>query len=48
MTNGEKIRAMTDAEIAEFIARDVLQLEDVAFKISAEWWYWKMQQEEEA
>ena len=47
MTNGDKIRAMTDKELAAYIAGEVLELEDVAFTISAEWWYWKFQQEVE-
>ena len=48
MTNGDKIRAMTDKELAAWVAGEILGLEDIRFAISAEAWYWKFQQEEEA
>lgn len=45
MTNGDKIRAMTDKELAAWIAGEVLGREGVSFSISAEAWYWRFQQE---
>lgn len=47
MTNGDKIRAMTDKELAAYIAGDILGNEGVSFAISAEAWFWKFQQGEE-
>ena len=44
MTNGDKIRAMTDKELAAYIAGDILGLEGVGFAISAEHWFWHFQQ----
>lgn len=46
MTNGDKIRAMSDKELAEWVAGRILGLEDIRFAISAEYWYIHFQQEE--
>lgn len=45
MTNGDKIRAMSDKELAAWVAGEVLRLTDIRFAVSAEAWYWKFQQE---
>ena len=47
MTNGDKIRAMSDKELAAYIAGEVLGLKDIMFAISAEAWFWKFQQGDE-
>ncbi len=46
MTNGDKIRAMTDKDLAAWVAGEILGLEDIAFAISAEYWYMHFQLEE--
>ena len=47
MTNGDKIRAMSDKELAAWVAGEVLRLTDISFAVSAEAWYWKFQQEDD-
>ena len=47
MTLGDKVRSMSDKELAAYIAGEVLGLTDIRFAISAEHWYWKYQQEVE-
>ena len=45
MTNGDKIRAMCDWELAQYIAGEVLGLTGERQAIAAEAWCWKFQQE---
>ena len=45
MTNGDKIRAMTDKELATFVAGEVLRLDGVRLEVATEAWCWKFQQE---
>lgn len=48
LTLGDKLRSMSDKELAAYIAGEVLGLQGVGFAISAEAWFWKMQQEDSA
>lgn len=45
MTNGDKVRAMCDWELAQYIAGEVLGLEGVRMAAAAKAWCWKFQQE---
>ena len=47
MTLGDKIRSMSDEELGQYIAGEVLGLREVMFAISSEAWCWKFQQEVE-
>ena len=47
MTLGDKIRSMSDEELGQYIAREVLGLYGVRMAVSAEAWCWKFQQEAE-
>ena len=38
MTNGDKIRAMSNKELAAWVAGEVLGLDDIRFAVSAEYW----------
>lgn len=45
MTNGNKIRAMNDVDLAYYIAGEVLRLEGARLAVAAEAWYWIFRQE---
>lgn len=45
MTLGDKIRSMSDEELGQYIAHEVLGLYGVRFAVSSEAWCWKFQQE---
>lgn len=45
MTKGDKIRSMTDNELATFVAGEVLRLEGVRLEVATEAWCWQFQQE---
>ena len=47
MTNADRIRSMTDEEMAEWIAGDVLNLQGGSLEISLGAWLNWLQQEEE-
>ena len=46
MTNGDRIRAMSNKELAAWVAGEILGLDDIRFQISAEYWNLFFQLEE--
>ena len=49
MTNGDRIRSMTNKELAAWVAGKILGLEDIRFAVSAEYWnlFFQLEEDEE-